>query len=251
MYESIVLSNDYFHITPAAYGYEDCESGHTYGPHVRPYYLLHYVFKGNGVLEWENGKETAGRGDIFIIHPGEITTYTADTENPWEYAWLSFYGEDIQFLDIRHIIKNAPVGHIFEQLKSMHGKEDSSLHAVSLMNELIWRLSLISPHTRLTDYAEYARTYLETNYMKQLSIEGIASELHINRHYLCRLFNEKYGVSPQKYLTAFRLNKAREFLKSGHGVSQSALLSGFNDLANFSKKYKAHYGVPPIKNIIK
>lgn len=59
------------------------------------------------------------------------------------------------------------------------------------------------------------------------------------------------SVSPQKYLTDLRLEKSREFLMAGYGVTRSAILSGFNDLANFSKKYKAHYGISPIKNIKK
>lgn len=250
MYESVIPANEYYSIIPSVYGYADCESGHSYGPHVRPYYLMHYILDGKGVFEWENGKEIAEKGDLFIIHPGEITTYTADLKSPWEYAWLAFYAKDIKFLDIRHIIKNAPVGHIFTQLKDMHSQPDSPLRAVSLMHELIWRLSLISP-TQKPDYAQYAKAYIDANFMKQFTIEGIAADLHINRHYLCALFNEKYGVSPQKYLTDLRLEKSREFLMEGYGVTRSAMLSGFNDLANFSKKYKAHYGISPIKNIKK
>jgi AraC-like DNA-binding protein len=42
-----------------------------------------------------------------------------------------------------------------------------------------------------------------------------------------------------------RMKKAREFLRGGYSVSDTAAMVGFSDLPNFSRKYKAYYGISP------
>lgn len=247
MYEHYIMQSLYHKITPLFYGYEKCESMHSFGPFVRSCYLIHYVLNGKGVIEWEKGKQIVNKGDIFIIHPNEITTYTADKYEPWEYSWLSFSCEgDIPFLE-EHVIEKAPVQKIFEYLKDYGDGINRDGHIFALVYEFLWLLSQNS-NTKGVGYASYAKNFFEINYMKKISIEELASSLHIDRHYLCQVFKEKYAISPQEYLIRFRLEKSREFLGQGYTASQAALFSGFSDYSNFSRKYKAFYGVSPQKN---
>ncbi len=247
MYEHYIMHSLYHKITPLFYGYEKCESLHSFGPYVRPCYLIHYVLNGKGVIKWEQGSSAVNKGDIFIIHPNEITTYTADKADPWEYSWLSFTcDEEIPFLK-EHVIKNAPVRKIFDYFKDYGDGINRDPHIFSLVYELLWLLSQNSSQNSV-GYASYAKNYFEINYMKKISIEELASSLHIDRHYLCQVFKEKYGMPPQEFLIRFRLEKACEFLNMGYTASQSALFSGFSDYSNFSRKYKSFYGVSPQKN---
>ena len=90
-----------------------------------------------------------------------------------------------------------------------------------------------------------AKTYLETAYMRQVSIQEIADTLHIDRRYLTILFRETYGKPPQAYLMQLRLEQARNFLNQGFGVAEAASMSGFSDLSNFSRQYKRTFGICP------
>ena len=81
-------------LNPLIVGMEQCLPGHSFGPAIRPYTLIHFVMKGKGTL-YKRGKEyPVHAGDAFLILPDEITTYTADMDDPWHYQWIGFDGAD-------------------------------------------------------------------------------------------------------------------------------------------------------------
>ena len=145
------------------------------------------------------------------------------------------------------MIRQPGVRSVFEQIRDqVQGKpEDGKIFA--LLYEMLWRLSLDAPvkQDRQNTYALYAKTYLETAYMRQVSIQEIADTLHIDRRYLTILFREAYGKPPQTYLMQLRLEQAKNFLSQGYGVTEAASMAGFSDLSNFSRQYKRAYGICP------
>ena len=74
------------------FGWERTAPLHSYGPHARNHYLFHYVISGKGTLfaNEQVYEITAGHG--FLVVPGQITTYRADEQEPWEYTWIEFDG---------------------------------------------------------------------------------------------------------------------------------------------------------------
>ena len=83
MKQDLVLSNLHLRdLNPRICGREVCAPGHTFGPAVREYHLLHYVVRGTGVFRRAQAVYTLRAGDIFVIRPGESTVYAADID--WE-----------------------------------------------------------------------------------------------------------------------------------------------------------------------
>lgn len=234
-------------IVPLDCGYEKCVPNHAFGPAVRPYYLLHYVLEGAGTFLKNGTLHKVLPGDLFVICPEELTTYRANQENPWEYCWVSFRAEGTPEFLKEPVIRQPQVRQIFEQIREqvLENPEDGKIFA--LLYEMLWQLSLDVPmkQDRQNTYALYAKTYLETAYMRQVSIQEIADTLHIDRRYLTILFRETYGKPPQAYLMQLRLEQARNFLNQGFGVAEAASMSGFSDLSNFSRQYKRTFGICP------
>ena len=234
-------------IVPLDCGYEKCVPNHAFGPAVRPYYLLHYVLEGAGTFLKNGTLHKVLPGDLFVICPEELTTYRANQENPWEYCWVSFRAEGTPEFLKEPVIRQPQVRQIFEQIRDqvLENPEDGKIFA--LLYEMLWQLSLDVPmkQDRQNTYALYAKTYLETAYMRQVSIQEIADTLHIDRRYLTILFRETYGKPPQAYLMQLRLEQARNFLNQGFGVAEAASMSGFSDLSNFSRQYKRTFGICP------
>ena len=249
--ESAVAPGWWHSLVPLNYGYEECAAGHSFGPAVRHYHLFHYVLEGEGTFFRGGIAHTVRAGDLFVILPEELTTYCAGQETPWTYVWLGFRAEETPDFLKSPVLRRPPVRKLFEQLRdlSMETPQDGSQdgRVFSLLYELLWLLSCNSPlsQDRANSYAAYAKTYLETSYMQSVSIQGIADALHIDRRYLTVLFRQAYGLPPQAYLMELRLEQSRDFLAQGYGVTEAAAMSGFSDLANFSRRYKQRFGIPP------
>ena len=51
-------------------------------------------------------------GQGFMLFPGQISTYVADKNLPWEYAWLEFGGLKVrEMIEIAGITKDSPIYH--------------------------------------------------------------------------------------------------------------------------------------------
>ena len=237
-------------LNPLHYGKQQCPPSYSYGPAVRPFCLIHYVLSGKGVLYKENGVYSVKAGEDFLIFPDEVTTYTADEREPWEYLWLGFTGERAERL--RQL--ESPVGtlprSIFEEL--MQVGDDGFLefggvvedYAASVLHRML--AEIFAHRAAHAHYARRAETILRTMYMQpDISVEKIANELRVDRHHLARLFKARYGVTMQEYLIDTRIRRAAELLAEGHSATESATLCGYTDFSNFSKMFRRRYGVSP------
>lgn len=112
---SIFPNEDFFDLRPYQYGWEECNSLHSFGPFVRNHYLFHYILNGQGTLfshavNGEIHEYHLGAGQGFLICPGQINLYTADEKDPWKYVWLEFDGMRVpEFLLRAGLEQDQPV----------------------------------------------------------------------------------------------------------------------------------------------
>ena len=68
----------------------------------------------------------------------------------------------------------------------------------------------------------------------------------VNRSYLYTLFENSMGMSPQQFLTTYRLTRASELLAVTQlPVESIALSCGYNDPLVFTKAFKQMKGMSP------
>ena len=76
-------------------GIQKCPPGHTWnGP--RPQYHLHFIIDGKGTLQINDTTYHLERRQLFLCPPDTSLRYSADSADPWHYAWVSFYGPNLQ-----------------------------------------------------------------------------------------------------------------------------------------------------------
>lgn len=233
-------------ISPLFFGRESCRSLHSFGPYVRDYYLLHFCLAGRGRLEDKYGRQDISAGEMFIIRPGEVTLYTADRDEPWEYIWLAFKGSRAEIFDCGTSVMTYPTATAERLLDAIEREITSPYVYLGIIYELIHEI--FSDREEAPDRLSAIKRYIKYNYMKPLTVTELSSAFGFERSYLFRMFKERYGVSIKDYLTATRLEKARAFLRDGHSVAETALMVGYGDSFNFSKAYKKHFGVSPSKD---
>ena len=89
---------------------------------------------------------------------------------------------------------------------------------------------------------------INSDFNKQdLSIPSLAKLCNISEVYLRRLFIDKFGVPPKKYIIETRINHAKSLIKSGmFSVLETARLCGYSDECHFSKEFKKRTGQSPV-----
>ena len=247
--ESLLINRHFADLNPIVHGRENCVSGHTYGPAVRNYTLIHYIVSGCGTYTVGGKSYTVSAGDAFRILPGELTVYSADRDDPWEYRWIGFDGAlSGRFAQLPPVLTLPEM--VFGRM--MHLSSQPSITEYLLAGELFSLYAHLftdnpggNPHVRRVE------NYIRSNYMYPIRVERIAGELGLDRRYLSRLFKETAGCSIQEYLIRVRLEEAERLLLRGCSVKEAARLTGYDDVSNFSKLFKKRTGKTPISIIRK
>ncbi|WP_340116884.1 AraC family transcriptional regulator [Pelagibius sp. 7325] len=66
-----------------------------------------------------------------------------------------------------------------------------------------------------------------------------------DRFTLARQFRRIYGVSPSRFVTLRRLDRARRAIADGTPLAEVALAAGFADQAHLTRQFRAAYGTTP------
>ena len=89
--------------------------------------------------------------------------------------------------------------------------------------------------------------YIEENYLKKdFSLQKAAERSQISETYFRKLFKEKMGISPKKYVIMQRITHATYLIGTGYFTLQEiADRCGYEDYKHFSTEFKKLKGVSP------
>ncbi|MCF0106909.1 MAG: AraC family transcriptional regulator [Holdemanella sp.] len=244
-------------------GKSTCEPEHSFGPHVRQVYLIHYISKGKGIFKVGKHIYHLQQGQGFLIRPGQLTYYQADEDDPWEYSWIGFGGDKCkEYLSAIGINEKNPIFDtdfgdelmqlVDDMLKLNHNTISNQFKLQSLLFsylEVLSRNGASSDYSKFdaeNKYVQQAVNYIENNFSNEITIQKIANSINIDRSYLFSLFKKERGCSPQQYLTDFRISYAEELLiETDYSVSKICYLCGYKNPETFTKTFKKHVGKAP------
>lgn len=240
-------------------GREQCMPGHSFGPAKRAHYLIHFVIKGTGVFFSDDKKYVLKKGDMFLIRPGETTSYYADEEDPWEYAWVAFVGNDSVRVTENCGFAFSPVAaypdcpeliqSIDDMICHMQSDVENEYYLLSRLYNIFYHLSrpvIDVQHLRGNELVRRTLNLIRNHYFEKLSIQWLADQVRIDRTYLYRMFKEELGVSPKEYLTQYRIRMATVMLStSNQSIKEISYACGFADTSLFSSCFKKYLGFTP------
>ena len=246
------------------FGYEHCLPRHSYGPRVRLNYVIHVVIDGKGMLDCGGKRWMIRKGQMFILFPGEITTYYADKEDPWYYCWFGFQGSSAaKIVESIGFTPQTPVlsfedgeiveKKIIEMLGSVSLTLDGQLHRNAEMMDILSKMIRERAKRAGSDsgeagfsYSEYAVRYINNHFNEKIRIQELAKHIGISRSYLVKLVRQETGMSPQEYLIAVRMRRAADLLtRSNDPIRLIAAECGYEDALAFSKVFKSNFGQNP------
>ncbi len=237
------------------YGYRKCEPDFGEKPHIWPNFLFHYVHSGKGILNVDGAIFEVHENQGFIIFPGQIANYIADSLDPFEYTWVEFFGNGTKSLiSASNLSPKTPIindddsriGNALWDL--VEGGEMSN----SLLMSKFWAFAdtLIVESlqdTNPTDiYIEKAISYISENMGKATTVTDVCGHLNISRNYFCNIFTEKMGISPKKYILNQHMGMAFELLKRSHfSIGEIANIVGYDKQSKFTKAFIRYAGKSP------
>lgn len=91
-------------------------------------------------------------------------------------------------------------------------------------------------------------TEIQEHYTENITLTELAKKYGISVGYLSSLIKENVGLSYSDYVTARRIQKAKELLEDERlSMEQIAEQTGFRDHFYFIKVFKKHTGITPGK----
>lgn len=98
-----------------------------------------------------------------------------------------------------------------------------------------------------SSHCKNAIKYISKNFMRDITIDEIASHCMVNKSYLSRVFKKETGETMVDFTNMLRCNEARRLLSQGVSIKEASASCGFNNLSYFSKIYKKNIGYLPSK----
>ena len=197
--------------------------------------------------------ETNINGVTYGFSPASVALIPPDivhSENHFHAADVIFLGFETSFAIPEGIF--AHMEHIkplfFEIAAEMRSQEWGYQRLVSLkLQEIITYIQRRSGkvHSTVKDLT-YCKQYIAENYMHDISISELARMTCYSRDRFRHLFTEAFGVSPQNYLIAVRMENALQLLATTkYSCTDIANMCGFSDSGQMTKMIKKKYGQTP------
>ena len=237
-------------------GLSKTEPLHSFGPAQKPYYLIHYILRGKGRFSLRNKEFQLSSGNGFLIPPEELSFYQADEKEPWTYIWVGFQGEmaerilqNIGLTVTNPVFSSERSEELYQAVKDMMEHNTYGISNDLRRNgQLQVFLSVIADGVTIQEhgevdradhYVERAIAYIRSNYCNPIRVTDVADYVCVNRSYLYTLFKNALGMSPQQFLTNYRVHKAMELLRTTELPIESIALScGYTDPLVFTKAFK-------------
>jgi len=117
---------------------------------------------------------------------------------------------------------------------------------------------LIASSTKISDRpvtpnrdrrVQVIKILIEDNFHRHLDLSEMAKTVNLSPWRLAHLFKDEVGISPLRYLTLVRLQRARQYLDTGFlTVREIASSVGIPNPSHFTRSFKAAYGSSPLQH---
>jgi len=243
-------------------------------PHWHEAIEIDYIVKGNpGETVIDNQKYQLEEGDIFVINSRLIhsfdTMITPDQRILTlliDYKWLSHcLPKTMQNKNFELIKtpKKASQMAAFKSLKDLinnmmefHCQDTSEVVQLDQLSAAVQFISVLVRNFTADKEVEpeipsiISKLIVEfhNQYSDDIQLSDVAKKYNYSYAYFSKLFKKYLGVSPKRYLTLLRVQKASELIDgTDEKLAQIAIDTGFPDEKSFYTAFREKYGQTPLE----
>lgn len=232
-----------------------------------PSYLIKLTLSGAGRLEYNGHNEHLGLHRVFWIDCMQPQYYyTNDDEKNWRVLWVHFYGPTCQryyewFLaanngsNTAELPVNTNISASIYKLIALYRDGDNSLlddvSASALLTDIM--AECIRATGKKKDRLQEmpvciasARSYLIEHLNEPITLSDLSDMYSLDRFYFQKLFKRFIGLSPKKFQTLTRVNRAKELLQATDcPISEIAEMIGIENASRFISTFRTYEGLTP------
>lgn len=249
--------------------------------HKHDQFEMVYVKKGYGCFQIENIDVSLAPHSVIIIKPDKAHKFSVKSE-ACELIVLRFrlkskknennihisLGEFTQYIEdeatgaflFLKLGKKNDISHVLSKMmreKMRYQIWGDFLTCLLIMElfvhlsrtlKLEWEQSARSRNLKLVEILNIAKTYIDNNYQKDLTLSQVAKYIYLSDSYFAHSFKNKFGVSPKSYLLRVRIERAKELLlNTDDKIAEIAEAVGFSSQQRFNDIFKKQVGETPLK----
>ncbi|MHC8334445.1 helix-turn-helix domain-containing protein [Pseudomonas sp. LB3P25] len=237
---------------------------HRYPWHTHEELSLGVVLAGGVHLRTLRSDGIARRGSFVLINPDELHCGRPDAGG-WLCRTLHIHPD--VFLEIAMstfgisglpmfaspVIEDPVLTTNLLDLHRLSETHCSSLERQSRITEMIIRLLTVHgsrmwlPDTTRSEPSAItlARSYLDENLSDKVTLDDLSKLTGLPSFRLMRTFRQNCGVTPHVYQLQARVRRAHKLLRTGIGLAEIAMASGFADQPHLNRVYKSIMGATP------
>jgi AraC-like DNA-binding protein len=238
------------------------QSTRTFKPHMHQCFSIGAVEQGEILYRVEDRNYRLRPGGLALVNPETLHACNREEAAPRSYFmlylqtdWCLRVQQSLwqmeRFMPVRlSLLEDAPLYkryiHAMETLMAPGALLEKEQHLIELMEAVFLRACdpgepVRPPAQRI----EKLKTLLAADLAEDLALEHLAVQLGANSCTLIRQFKEATGITPHAYRTNCRINQARQLLRQGRDIGETALECGFCDQSHFHRHFKAMTTVTP------
>lgn len=225
-------------------------------------YLLMYTVSGSGTVRVDGKLRQLSAGYATLVDCREKHELRTVSKDPWCFHFVHFDSEVMEGykkllldeFDTRRVSERIRFMRYLERIHDLSSEENVMLR-YALFSDLVSGLLLILGNSEGSaegqrdvdsEAVHTACRYIEDNLRSDISIDQLASLVHLSKFYFIRLFKRLMGVSPYQYVQITRVNAAKKMLMShDFRINEIADAVGFSSATRFTKFFSEMTGMSP------
>ncbi len=237
---------------------------------------LLYIISGNCLLKINHQSYFVQAGDFVFIPVNQVHMAIGDQEHAFQFIALVFHPDFISSFGNDYIQQTVidPMVH-WKYETSPVMKHDAFLadimhhilsvwqkHEVGYALDIKTQVFLVLNHIyakvsqenmvqisavdyKVTEIKKMI-SFIQKNYMKNLTLASTASFFSISKGHLCRFFKEMTGMSFVEYVNYYRINESCELLKkTNYSISVISEMTGFHTVSYFNRTFQKYMHKTP------
>lgn len=232
-------------------------------PHYHEFYELYYLESGQRYHLINNNMYLIEGGQFLLFEPYMCHHSYGDKDVPFCRLVIYFREDEIISNELKQILKGSSGAYklqkdettqFYQLMNMIHAEKQnpqqySNEYCQSLLNTMLiilfrnkrQKMRLVQKN-QITDII----SYINANYMNDLSITDIAGHFYISTFYLCREFKKHTNSTIVQYINKTRIMNAQRLLySSDDNITNISMNTGFSNVSHFGRVFKDITGFTP------